>query len=59
MNKIITRLQPNDHTKAEIFVDGSLVATIPMYQIEQLVTEMKAIQNRPLPPDAVIMAGTR
>lgn len=56
---IITRLHPKDCTKAEIFVGGSLVATIPMYQIELLVKEMKEIQSRPIPPDAVILAPPR
>jgi len=51
------RLRSNDQTQAEIFIDGSLVATVPMWQIEQLVDEKKKIEARKLGPDDVVMAS--
>ena len=41
------RLHPNGNLdSAQVYVDGSLVATIPMYQIENMIETKRRIQAK-------------
>ena len=56
MDKVILRLQPTDYTKMEIFVNGSLVATVPIWQVQHIMEEYQKRSIQKAGPDDIVLA---
>lgn len=46
-NKVTMRLAPNDPTKVQIYLDGSLATTVQIWRLKALVEEYEKIARRP------------
>lgn len=56
-NKVIMRLVPDDPTKVQVYLDGTLATIVPVWRLEQIVEEYQKIKNRPPGEFDVHMAG--